>query len=167
MEQIVVPHMSKAIGAEILFEGTKSSVNLEKMSSNKTSDPVPNMTDLRPDAVHMDGMWCNYVQPWAGVAYNSEFKSGGVASWEELWSDAAKGQLIIPSLQNTEGMWTLFMSAMLGSGKPFAEAQYEIDAAFAKAISHPTPCPAKQPARRSILPPLPKGFSPCRRAFVW
>ena len=40
--------------------------------------------------------------------------------------------LIIPSLQNTEGMWTLFMSAMLGSGKPFVEAQYEIDAAFAK-----------------------------------
>ncbi|MEM1265806.1 MAG: extracellular solute-binding protein [Pseudomonadota bacterium] len=159
MEQIVVPHMKEAIGAEVLFEGTKSSVNLEKMSSNKdapylsvvqmddpvmiqaveaelltpiTPEPVPNMTDLRADAVHMDGMWCNYVQPWAGVAYNTDFKSDGVASWTELWSEAAEGQLIIPSLQNTEGMWTLFMSAMLGSGKPFAEAQYEIDAAFAK-----------------------------------
>ena len=159
MEQIVTPHMKKAIGAEILFEGTKSSVNLEKMSSNKdapylsvvqmddpvmiqaveadlltpiTAGPVSNMTDLRPDAVHMDGMWCNYVQPWAGVAYNTEFKSDGVASWSELWDPAAKGQLIIPSLQNTEGMWTLFSAAMLGSGKPFSEAQYEIDAAFAK-----------------------------------
>jgi len=159
MEQIVVPHMKESIGAEILFEGTKSSVNLEKMSSNKdapylsvvqmddpvmiqavdadlltpiSADPVPNMTDLRPDAVHMDGMWCNYVQPWAGVAYNTEFKSGGVASWEDLWGAEAKGQLIIPSLQNTEGMWTLFMSAILGSGKPFSEAQYEIDAAFEK-----------------------------------
>lgn len=158
MEAIVTPHMKEAIGAEILFEGTKSSVNLEKMSSNKdapylsvvqmddpvmiqaveaelldpiTAGPVPNMSDLRPDAVHMEGMWCNYVQPWAGVAYNSDFRQG-VASWEELWDPANAGQLIIPSLQNTEGMWTLFSAAMLGSGKPFAEAQYEIDAAFAK-----------------------------------
>ncbi len=159
MEQIVVPHMKAAIGADVLFEGTKSSVNLEKMASNRdapylsvvqmddpvmiqaveadlltaiTAGPVPNMTDLRPDAVHMDGMWCNYVQPWAGVAFNTDFLPAGVGSWAELWSDKAAGQLIIPSLQNTEGMWTLFAAAMLGSGKPFAEAQYEVDAAFEK-----------------------------------
>lgn len=158
MEQIVIPHMKTAIGAKILFEGTKSSVNLEKMASNKdapylsvvqmddpvmiqaveadlltpiTADAVPNMIDLRPDAVHMEGMWCNYVQPWAGVAYNSDLKQG-VASWAELWDSANAGKLIIPSLQNTEGMWTLFAAAMLASGKPFSEAQYEIDVAFAK-----------------------------------
>lgn len=158
MEAIVAPHMKEAIGADILFEGTKSSVNLEKMSSNKdapylsvvqmddpvmiqaveadlltpiTADAVPNMTDLRADAVHMDGMWCNYVQPWAGVAYNTDMKDG-VGSWAELWDSANAGKIIIPSLQNTEGMWTLFSAAMLGSGKPFSEAQYEIDAAFAK-----------------------------------
>ncbi|WP_417271265.1 extracellular solute-binding protein [Celeribacter sp.] len=158
MEALVAPHMKKAIGADILFEGTKSSVNLEKMASNKdnpylsvvqmddpvmiqaveadllapiTSDAVPNMTDLRPDAVHMDGMWCNYVQPWAGIAYNTDY-ADGVPSWEALWAPENAGQVIIPSLQNTEGMWTLFAAAMLGSGKPFAEAQYEIDAAFAK-----------------------------------
>ncbi len=158
MESIVAPYMKEAIGADILFEGTKSSVNLEKMSSNKdnpylsvvqmddpvmiqaveadllvpiTADAVPNMTDLRGDAVHMEGMWCNYVQPWAGVAYNTD-ATDGVASWSALWDPANKGQIIIPSLQNTEGMWTLFSAAMLGSGKPFSEAQYEIDAAFAK-----------------------------------
>lgn len=158
MEQIVVPHMKEAIGADILFEGTKSSVNLEKMASNKdapylsvvqmddpvmiqaveadllttiTAETVPKMTDLRPDAVHMEGMWCNYVQPWAGVAYNSDIAEG-VPSWTALWDAANAGQVIIPSLQNTEGMWTLFVAAMLGSGKPFSEAQYEVDAAFAK-----------------------------------
>ena len=158
MEALVVPHMKKTLGADILFEGTKSSVNLEKMASNRdnpylsvvqmddpvmiqaveedllapiTAEAVPNMTDLRPDAVHMDGMWCNYVQPWAGIAYNTDLTEG-VPSWQALWSPEAQGRIIIPSLQNTEGMWTLFMAAMLGSGKPFAEAQYEIDAAFAK-----------------------------------
>ncbi|MGR3369561.1 MAG: extracellular solute-binding protein [Sagittula sp.] len=158
MEEIVAPHMKETIGADILFEGTKSSVNLEKMASNKdapylsvvqmddpvmiqaveadlltpiTADAVPNMTDLRADAVHMDGMWCNYVQPWAGVAYNTDFAEG-VPSWEALWAPENAGQVIIPSLQNTEGMWTMFVAAMLGSGKPFSEAQYEVDAAFAK-----------------------------------
>ncbi len=158
MEKIVAPHMKQAIGADILFEGTKSSVNLEKMRSNKdkpylsvvqmddpvmiqavelelldktTPDVVPNMAKLRPDAVHMDGMWCNYVQPWAGVAYNTDALPG-VKSWAELWAPEAKQKIIIPSLQNTEGMWTLFAAAMLGSGKPFTEAQYEIDAAFDK-----------------------------------
>ncbi|WHZ34286.1 extracellular solute-binding protein [Sagittula sp. MA-2] len=158
MDEIVAPHMKETIGADILFEGTKSSVNLEKMASNKdapylsvvqmddpvmiqaveadlltpiTADAVPNMTDLRADAVHMDGMWCNYVQPWAGVAYNTDFAEG-VPSWEALWAPENAGQVIIPSLQNTEGMWTMFVAAMLGSGKPFSEAQYEVDAAFAK-----------------------------------
>ena len=158
MEEIVIPHMKQAIGADILFEGTKSSVNLEKMASNRDrpylsvvqmDDPVmiqavaeglltpmdtgmvPNLTQLRDGTVHMDGMWANYVQPWAGVAYNTTARDG-VASWVDLWADDAKGQLIIPSLQNTEGMWTLFAAAMLGSGKPFEEAQYDVEAAFAK-----------------------------------
>jgi putative spermidine/putrescine transport system substrate-binding protein len=158
MESIVAPYMKDAIGADIIFEGTKSSVNLEKMASNRdrpylsvvqmddpvmiqaveenlltpiTPDAVPNMTDLRPDAIQMDGMWCNYVQPWAGIAYNSD-KIDGVASWTSLWDPANAGQVIIPSLQNTEGMWTLMAAGMLGSGLPFAQAQYEVDAAFAK-----------------------------------
>jgi putative spermidine/putrescine transport system substrate-binding protein len=158
MEAIVIPHMKESIGADIIFEGTKSSVNLEKMASNKdapylsvvqmddpvmiqaveadlltpiTPDAVPNMTNLRPDATHMDGMWCNYVQPWAGIAYNTD-KLDGVPAWSALWDPANAGQVVIPSLQNTEGMWTLLAAAMLGSGLPFAQAQYEIDAAFAK-----------------------------------
>ncbi len=158
MEALVLPHMKKAIGADIIFEGTKSSVNLEKMQSNRdapylsvvqmddpvmiqaveagllmpiTADAIPNMTDLRSDAVHMDGQWCNYVQPWAGIAYNTDMRDG-VSSWGDLWDGENAGQIIIPSLQNTEGMWTLFSAAMLATGKPFSEAQYEIDAAFDK-----------------------------------
>lgn len=158
MEKIVAPHMKKTIGASIIFEGTKSSVNLEKMRANKDKpylsvvqmdDPVmilaveqgllspitagaaPNMSKLRKGAVHMDGMWANYVQPWAGIAYNTAAVSG-VESWAQLWDPKNKGKIIVPSLQNTEGMWTLFMAAHLGSGKPLSEAQYEIDAAFDK-----------------------------------
>ena len=158
MEGIVLPHMKEKFGASILFEGTKSSVNLEKMRSNRDApylsvvqmdDPVmilaveedlltpitasaaPNMTELREGATHMEGMWCNYVQPWAGVAYNTDLLDG-VPSWTQLWEAAYEGQIIVPSLQNTEGMWTLFAAAHLATGKPLGEAQYEIDAAFDK-----------------------------------
>lgn len=158
MEKLVLPHMKAKLGATILFEGTKSSVNLEKMSSNKDKpylsvvqmdDPVmiqaveaglltpittataPNLAQLRKGAVHMDGMWANYVQPWAGVAYNTKALQG-VPSWAAMWDAKAKGKVIIPSLQNTEGMWTLFMAAHLATGKPLAQAQFEIDAAFDK-----------------------------------
>lgn len=157
MEEIVAPAFEKKHGARIIFEGTKSLVNLEKMQSNKAKpylsvvqmdDPVmimavheglltpitaaaaPNLAKLRQGTVHMDGMWANYVQPWAGIAYNTSI--GGVDSWAKLWDPGFKGKVVIPSLQNTEGMWTLFMAAHLATGKPLSEAQYEIDAAFSK-----------------------------------
>lgn len=158
MEKLVAPHMKARIGASIIFEGTKSSVNLEKMSSNKdkpylsvvqmddpvmiqaveqgllmpmTAASVPNLAKLRAGAVHMNGMWANYVQPWAGVAFNTA-RLKSVPSWADLWDPQVKGKVGIPSLQNTEGMWTLFMAAHLGTGKPLTQAQYEIDAAFDK-----------------------------------
>jgi len=158
MEKLVLPHMKAKLGATIIFEGTKSSVNLEKMSSNKdkpylsvvqmddpvmiqavelglltpiTAANVPNVSQLRKGAVHMDGMWANYAQPWAGVAYNTKALRG-VPSWNQLWEPQYKGKVILPSLQNTEGMWTLFMAAHLATGKPLAQAQYDMDAAFDK-----------------------------------
>ncbi|MGY6536974.1 MAG: extracellular solute-binding protein [Pararhodobacter sp.] len=158
MEAIVVPHMRDAIGAEVIFEGTRSAVNLEKMVANRgrqylsviqmddpvmlqavdegllerlTPEMVPSLTELRDGAIHLDGMWANYAQPWSGIAYNTDMLDG-VDSWEALWAPEAEGRVIIPSLQNTEGMWTLFVAAMLATGKPFEEAQYEIDAAFDK-----------------------------------
>jgi putative spermidine/putrescine transport system substrate-binding protein len=159
MKDIVAPAFEKKHKAKILVEGTKSLVNLEKMQSNKakpylsvvqmddpvmilaveqgllepiTTATVPNLAHLRKGAIHMDGMWANYVQPWAGIAYNKDKMPKGVASWSTMWEPALKGKVIIPSLQNTEGMWTLFAAAALATGKPLEAAQYEIDAAFDK-----------------------------------
>ena len=159
MKDVVAPVFEKKHKAKILIEGTKSLVNLEKMRSNKSKpylsvvqmdDPVmilaveegllepltpasvPNLAKLRKGAVHMDGMWANYVQPWAGIAHNTQKMAGGVPSWATMWEPAYKGKVIIPSLQNTEGMWTLFAAASLATGKPLEAAQYEIDAAFEK-----------------------------------
>src|SRR5215471_4379869 len=95
MEPTVIPMFERKYACKIVYEGTKSLVNLEKMVSNKakpylsvvmmddpvlllavkedvveklTSATVPNMAKLKPTAIHMDGMWTNYQQPYAGIA---------------------------------------------------------------------------------------------------
>ena len=113
---------------KIVYEGTRSLVNLEKMQKNKDKqylsvvqmdDPVmilavkegllekltpakvPNLANVRADAVHMDGMWANYLAPWQGIAYNKNALPNGVASWGDVWDAKFKGRVILPSLQNT------------------------------------------------------------------
>ena len=158
MEPTIIPMFEKKYHCKIIFEGTKSLTNLEKMVSNKAKpylsivmmdDPVlllaakedviekvipakvPNLARIKPAAVHMDGMWANYQQPYTGVAYSTA-KLKGVASWAEVWDGRYKGKVILPSLQNTEGLANFFMAAHLETGKPMQEAQYSADAAFKK-----------------------------------
>lgn len=158
MSEVIVPLFEAKYGAKVILEGTRSSVNLEKMTQNRDKpylsvvmmdDPVliqaaaegvitplspssvPNLANLKDGTVHMDGMWANYQQPWCGVGFNTGFVDG-VTSWADIWSSGFDRQVVIPSLQNTEGVWTLFFAAALATGKPLAEAQYEIDAGFAK-----------------------------------
>ncbi|MCZ8185853.1 MAG: ABC transporter substrate-binding protein [Beijerinckiaceae bacterium] len=157
VETHVMPAFEKKYNARITFEGTRSLVNLEKMQKNKDKpylsivqmdDPVmilavkegllepitpakvPNMAKLKPGTVHMDGMWANYLQPWQGVAYNTNVLKTPPASWAEALDPKFKGRIIVPSLQNTEGLPNLFMFAHLATGKPMAEAYKDIDAAF-------------------------------------
>ncbi len=52
--------------------------------------------------------------------------------WSDLWDAKYASRVIVPSLSNTEGFWTLLAAAHLETGKPYKEAQYEIDAAFKK-----------------------------------
>lgn len=159
MKEFVFPVIEKQHGVRVVFDGTRSLVNLEKMRADRAGprmsvvlmdDPVmqlawdegllaklnpgviPSLGRIKPGAVHLDGAWANYQQPWAGVAYNARALPGGVANYASLWEPANKGRVILPSLQNTEGLWTLLAASHLESGKPFAEAQYDMDAGFRK-----------------------------------
>jgi putative spermidine/putrescine transport system substrate-binding protein len=159
VEAHVMPYFEKKYSAKITFEGTRSLVNLEKMQKNKDKqymsvvqmdDPVmilavkedlldpltpakvPNLGKLKSGTVHMNGMWANYLQPWGGIAYNTSVLKSPPASWADALDPKFKGRIIVPSLQNTEGLPNLFMFAHLATGKPIAEAYKDIDAAFAK-----------------------------------
>lgn len=154
----VFPIIEKALGVKIIYEGTNSLTNLQKMTADKDApkmsvvimdDPVmlvaareglitpimlkgsPNLGKLAAANVHQDGMWANYQMPWAGIAYYSKGPKAPT-SWNDLYSADVAGKVIIPSLKNTEGFWALLSAAHLETGKPYKEAQYEIDAGFKK-----------------------------------
>ena len=162
VETVIAPAVERKYGCKIVFEGSRSLVNLEKMQKNKDKqylsvvmmdDPVmipavaegllepltvakvPNLAALKPGTIHMDGMWCNYLQPWLGIAYNPQVMKTAPTSWADAYDPKYKGRVILPSLQNTEGLANLFMAAHLATGKPMAEAQKDIDAAFKKLIT--------------------------------
>ena len=154
----VLPKFEKQYGCKVIYEGTRSLVNLEKMVNNKAKpylsvvlmdDPVmisaikegviekltpaqvPNMGKLVPGTIHQDGFWLNYVQSTTGVAVNTG-KVKALPSYAALWDAQYKGKLVIPSLQNTEGLSMFMIAAALETGKPVKEAQYQVDAAFKK-----------------------------------
>ncbi|MGJ5177765.1 extracellular solute-binding protein [Bradyrhizobium oligotrophicum] len=153
------PVLEKKLDCKVLYEGTNSLTNLQKMQADKASpkisvvimdDPVmlpaaaeglitkmsstaiPNLGKLVDDAVHQDGMWANYQKPWVGIAYSTKRMKTPPSSWTELWDAKYESKIVVPSLSNTEGFWTLLAAAHLETGKPFKEAQYEIDAGFKK-----------------------------------
>jgi putative spermidine/putrescine transport system substrate-binding protein len=162
VETVIAPVVEKKFSCKVVFEGTRSLVNLEKMQKNKdkqylsvvmmddpvmipavteglleklTAAKVPNLALLKPGTVHMDGMWCNYLQPWLGIAYNPKALKTTPTSWADIYDPKYKGRIILPSLQNTEGLANLFMAAHLATGKPMAEAQKDIDAGFKKLVT--------------------------------
>ncbi len=158
VEQFVVPAFEKKYNCKIIFEGTRSLVNLEKMQKNKGSqymsvvqmdDPVmilavkeglleqltpakvPNLAELLPGSTHMDAMWANYLQPWLGVAYSKTAMKTAPTSWAEMFDAKYKGRIIIPSLQNTEGLPSLFVAGLLAGGSMEA-VQKDTEAGFKK-----------------------------------
>ncbi len=187
VESIVQPFFEKKYDCKIVYEGTRSLVNLEKMQKNKDrqymsvvqmDDPVmilavkegllekltlakvPNLANIRPDAVHMDGMWANYLAPWQGIAYNKNVLPNGVASWAEAWDAKFKGRVILPSLQNTEGLANLFMASHLATGKPMSEALKDTESGFKQLIK-------LKPNLLTVYTQMPQAFNLLEQGEAW
>jgi putative spermidine/putrescine transport system substrate-binding protein len=153
------PVLESKLGVKILYEGSNSLTNLQKMQADKAApkmsvvimdDPVmipaaaeglitamstkaiPNLDKLVPGAVHRDGLWANYQKPWAGIAFSTTKMPTAPASWTEMYDPKYAQKIIVPSLSNTEGFWNLLVASHLDSGKPYQDAQYDVDAGFRK-----------------------------------
>jgi putative spermidine/putrescine transport system substrate-binding protein len=186
VEQIVVPAFEKKYNCKVLFEGTRSLVNLEKMQKNKGSqymsvvqmdDPVmilavkegllepltvakaPNLADLLPGSTHMDAMWANYLQPWLGVAYSKSAMKTPPSSWAEMFDPKYKGRIVIPSLQNTEGLPSLFVAGLLAGGT-MESVQKDTDAGFKKLAT-------LKPNLLTIYTQQPQAFNLLEQGEAW
>lgn len=187
VDSIVAPYFENKYNCKIVYEGTRSLVNLEKMQKNKdkpylsvvqmddpvmilavqenlleklTPGAVPNLASIKKEAIHMDGMWANYLQPWQGIAYNTKALPKGIASWTELWEPRFKGRVILPSLQNTEGLANLFLAASLETGKPPTEAQYDVEPGFKR-------LGALKPNLMTIYTQMPQAFNLLEQGEAW
>jgi len=187
INDIVTPFFERKYNCRLVFEGTRSLVNLEKMQQNRdrpslsvvmmddpvmilavrenliermTPERVPNVRAIQPASVHMDGMWANYIWPWQGIAYNTRALPNGVATWADLWDARFRGRLILPSLQNTEGLSNLFMAAALESGRPMSEAQRDVEPGFRRLVR-------LRPNLLTIYTQMPQAFNLLEQGEAW
>lgn len=158
MQDVIIPAFESRTGATVLYEGSRSVANLQKLRTGKdapvmsvvmmdydimlmaqkdglltpvTGATVANLADVTPKAVMYDGAWINYKVPRVAVGFNSTALPGGVASWAELWTPEYAKRLMLPHLSLTSSANVLAMAAALKTGLPPEKAQYEVDAGFA------------------------------------
>jgi putative spermidine/putrescine transport system substrate-binding protein len=150
------PMLEKKLGIKIFYEGTNSVANLSKLRADRSSpkfsavimdDPymiiaakdglivpvdhakVPNVQKLVPAALHKDAMWVNYKWPRASAGlYTNSVKSLG--SYKEIWEPRFAKKVAIPNIKTTEWPFVFTAAAHVATGKPFKEAQYDLDSAF-------------------------------------
>ncbi len=138
------PQIEKKLNIKVLFEGTNSLINLEKLRSNRASptmtltmmdDPVlilaerdklikklpadvTNLTDLPASAKPRDSMWANWCQPMCSFSYNTRALPRGLESYADAWDPKYKDRIIIISMRITQAIAPLLAATQFVTKKP-------------------------------------------------
>ena len=141
------PLIEKKHNIKVLFEGTNSLINLEKMRSNKArptmtltmmDDPVliiaereklikklpaevTALADIIPGAKPRGGMWANWCQPLCSFSYNTKALPNGLSSYAEAWDPKFKERIIVISMRITQAIAPLLAAAHHATKKPLAQ----------------------------------------------
>ena len=94
-------------------------------------DKMPNLERLLPRFLLNDGFAAAFAVSVVTPFYNT----GAVASfesWEQLWDPRFKGRFMAVTPKQTQSVQLLVAAAALATGKPFQEAQYQIDSGWDK-----------------------------------
>ncbi|MSO76158.1 MAG: extracellular solute-binding protein [Alphaproteobacteria bacterium] len=149
LQDVLFPVIEKKHNLKILFEGTNSLINLEKLRSNKAKptmtvtmmdDPVliltereklirrltpaavPNLADVIATAKPRDAMWVNWCQPMCSFSHNTKALPNGLASYGEAWDKRFKDRIIMISMRITQAIVPLVAAAAHATGKPIGDA---------------------------------------------
>lgn len=147
MQDKLFPLIEKKHNIKVLYEGTNSLINLEKLRSNKArptmtltmmDDPVlvitereklikklpaeiTNLADLPPAAKPRDGMWANWCQPMCSFSYNTRGVPQGLKSYAEAWDPKFRDRIILISMRITQAIAPLMAATHHVTKKPLAE----------------------------------------------
>jgi putative spermidine/putrescine transport system substrate-binding protein len=158
LQDVLFPLIEKKHGFKILFEGSNSLINLQKIQSNKDrptmtatmmDDPVlilaerekliqklpadiTNLADVPADARPRDGMWVNWCQPMCSGSYNTKNVPNGMASYADAWDRKYRDKIVMISMRITQAIVPLVAAASLATGKPLVAAMKEWQAGFEK-----------------------------------
>ena len=147
MTDKLFPLIEKKHNIKVLYEGTNSLINLEKLRNNKArptmtltmmDDPVlvlaereklikklpkevTNLADLVPGARPRDGMWANWCQPMCSFSYNTKGIPGGLKSYAEAWDPKFKDRIILISMRITQAIAPLLAATHHVTKKPLAQ----------------------------------------------
>lgn len=141
------PVIEKKLGVKVLFEGTNSLINYEKLTANKDrpnmtvtmmDDPVlvlaerdgliqrlggdiPNLVDVIDGAKPMDAAWVNWCQPMCSFAYNSDSVEEAPTSYADAWDERYRERVVLISMRITQAIAPLLAATHHATGAPLAE----------------------------------------------
>ena len=158
LQDVLFPVIEKKHGFKVLFEGTNSLINLQKIQANKDrptmtvtmmDDPVlilaereklieklpadvTNLADVLADAKPRGGMWANWCQPMCSASHNTKSLPNGLASYADAWDKKYKEKIVMISMRITQAIAPLVAAASLATGKPLGQSMKEWQAGFEK-----------------------------------
>jgi putative spermidine/putrescine transport system substrate-binding protein len=152
-----IPEFEKEFGCRVLAEEGFTLPNISKMRATKANpkytvmfvddlaipigkaesliaplplDKMPNMATLYP-RFNYDGGYGAGLGISIAAMYRNTAERPPV-SFADLWDSRYKNNIKLNSWQNTSGLFFLIATAAVVTGKPFAQAQYEIDKVWGK-----------------------------------
>jgi putative spermidine/putrescine transport system substrate-binding protein len=99
----------------------------------KAHDPsrIPNFASLRPDFNFADNFSAGCIDAMNTLHYNTQRVGTAPDSWASMWAPENKGRIAIPPIAWNNGVRMVTTAAQVATGKPFKEAQYDLDAGLA------------------------------------
>ncbi|MFY8038688.1 MAG: extracellular solute-binding protein [Bosea sp. (in: a-proteobacteria)] len=141
------PLIERKLNVKVLFEGTNSLVNFEKMQANKSrpnmtlvmmDDPVlvmserenliqrlpsdlPHLADVIDSAKPRGGMWVNWCQPMASFAYNTRAVKEAPTSYADAWDPRYRDRVVLVSMRITQAIVPLLAATHHATKAPLAQ----------------------------------------------
>jgi putative spermidine/putrescine transport system substrate-binding protein len=88
---------------------------------------IPNFAQLRPQFQLADNFSAGVIDAVNTLHFNTQQQKSAPEAWAAMWDPANKGRIAIPPIGWNNGVRMVTTAAQVGTGKPFKEAQYDLE----------------------------------------